>query len=322
METTHLFLKNATAIKSMLLVAVAGGTLSGAYFVNEEVKENQQLETRVDEYSVYAENNERSLAVIENDLSAIRLHAGLVSAVPSELMSLKADERIRSEIVVIDKLMEQNKSKVHNLSASLRTKDRDVQRLKHSVANLEQEMEEYKKRGNLYAAECQSVKMDLIDAQEEEIGLKRELQIKKAVLDSKSKMIGIQSSELAQRATKMRTAYFVVGTYKELNQRHVAERKGGFLGIGGTKAVKEDFERNVFNEIDIYRYTAIPVFGSDAGFLTNHNSDSYELVKDEQGNVQWIKVIDPEGFWENSKYLVVMIKEPLRAQQTIPVELK
>jgi hypothetical protein len=167
-------------------------------------------------------------------------------------------------------------------------------------------------------AETQALKIDLLEAnqqgtalQEEVAALHKEVKAQDAEIDSKTQLIGTQSQELAKKEIKIRTAYYVVGTYKDLSANNVIEKKGGVIGIGSTKTLKTDFDHKAFHQIDIYSYRSIPVFGGDASILTNHGSDSYELLKDEEGNVQWIRITDPEKFWESSKYLVVATNQPL-----------
>jgi hypothetical protein len=325
METTENIAKKG-AIKNILLTVFGVGALSAGYLVFDQVRENHRLHDQLDQQNLQAENNSRAFQAIETNLAQVTARAGVILNAPDEKVSPVTEERIISEIETIDKLVGDNNRIIKNLTATLGEKDERIVKFKKLAARLDKRLKEYKTRGTLMEAETLKLKQDLMEAnrqgvelQKQVSSLKQEVASDDADINAKEQMIGWQSDQLEKKDAKIRTAYYVVGTYKDLHASNVVEKTGGFIGLGRTKMLKKDFDRNTFHQIDIYSYTSIPVFGGHISILTNHSSDSYELKKDAEGNVKWIYITDPEKFWENSKYLVVQTNDPMYEAKPKPV---
>ncbi len=118
------------------------------------------------------------------------------------------------------------------------------------------------------------------------------------------------AASIVQLTGSLHTAYYIVGSTKELENLNVIDKKGGILGMGKTKQLKEDFEKTNFTCIDYTDVVIIPIDGKDAKLISNHPVDSYYLeldvnMKDYTSN---LIVLDAEKFWSVSKYLVVTKK--------------
>jgi hypothetical protein len=103
----------------------------------------------------------------------------------------------------------------------------------------------------------------------------------------------------------LQTAYFVVGTSKELQKDSVIDRKGGLLGIGMTSKMKSNYNQKAFTMIDNMQTKLIPVNSKDITMVTSHASDTYTFDK-EGSMIKNIVITNPEKFWKVSKYLVVI----------------
>ena len=110
---------------------------------------------------------------------------------------------------------------------------------------------------------------------------------------------------ILEQTNRLNQAYYTTGTFKELQSKQVMKKEGGVLGIGATKKVNSDFNKDAFTAIDITKVQTIPVEAKDA-VLTNHPSESYTI--EHKGNqVNDILITNPEKFWAASKYLVVVV---------------
>ena len=96
------------------------------------------------------------------------------------------------------------------------------------------------------------------------------------------------------------------GKTKDLENAKIIDRTGGLLGIGRTSKLSADFDESQFTQVDFTQMGAIPVDSRNVKIITSHPSDSYSLTKDKKDVVKCIVIIDPEKFWANSKYLVVV----------------
>jgi hypothetical protein len=134
-----------------------------------------------------------------------------------------------------------------------------------------------------------------------------EMQVANEVLVSEKTLL----EELTKQMEKdMNTAYFTYGTYKELNEKGIVEKKGGFLGLGKKEELATAFVKNrsYFTELDIREIKTIPLHGTKAKIMSIHPEGSYVLKEGDNG-YSTLDITDPTQFWSVSKFLVVEVKE-------------
>jgi hypothetical protein len=104
------------------------------------------------------------------------------------------------------------------------------------------------------------------------------------------------------------TAYYTIGTYKELKAAGIVNKEGGFIGIGRTETITNDFNKEYFTQIDIRETTTIPIEGGrkKVELLSNHSSNSFVYKQDGESIVA-ISISNSGEFWKNSKYLVILL---------------
>ncbi|MEM6263999.1 MAG: hypothetical protein AAGI38_15910 [Bacteroidota bacterium] len=125
-------------------------------------------------------------------------------------------------------------------------------------------------------------------------------------LEAQAKTLEMQEEQLEHQDKTLHTAYFVVGSTKELEKSQVIDRSGGFLGIGRSAALKDEFAAQAFQPVDIRELSEIPVNTKKVKLLTAHPSSSYTLNSDEKGKtIASIEITDPEAFWQGTRYLVI-----------------
>lgn len=91
--------------------------------------------------------------------------------------------------------------------------------------------------------------------------------------------------------------WYVYGSESELKSMRI---------IDNDKVLK-NLNKEYFTEIEINEKKEIKLYSSDVKVLSNHPSDSYELKMDNTGSYK-LCIIDPNRFWSNTKYLVVVNK--------------
>lgn len=113
-----------------------------------------------------------------------------------------------------------------------------------------------------------------------------------------------QNEKIETIVTQLNTAHFMVGKPKELLEKDVIEKKGGFLGLfGRVKKLNPQFNSEEFKKVDILSDKLIELPGEKVNIVTVHPSGTYHLV--DSNNIKQLEITDPEKFWETSKYLVV-----------------
>ena len=108
------------------------------------------------------------------------------------------------------------------------------------------------------------------------------------------------------KTEKLNLAYYVIGTGKELKQKGITEKEGGFVGLGKVTELKKDFNKEYFTKIDVSQTTVIPIGAKKIKILSTHPSSSYKLVG--QKPVEKLEIINADDFWSVSKYLVIVIE--------------
>jgi len=112
---------------------------------------------------------------------------------------------------------------------------------------------------------------------------------------------------IEQQTNEMNTAWYVVGTSKELEEQGVVTRTGGLIGIGKTAAVNGDVASDRFKSLDVRRTSRVPLGVKKAHLVTEHPKSSYSIVK-EGDELAYLEIKDPAAFWKMSKYMVVEVK--------------
>lgn len=97
----------------------------------------------------------------------------------------------------------------------------------------------------------------------------------------------------------LNTAWYVFGTKSELKDQKIL-KKGDVLK-------DNDFNKDYFTQIDIRKEKEIKLYSKRAELLTTHPQSSYELVKDDKGQLT-LKINNPNEFWSVSRYLVILVR--------------
>ena len=113
--------------------------------------------------------------------------------------------------------------------------------------------------------------------------------------------------ELKQTNDKLNTAFYAFGTSKELLDKKVITKEGGFIGMGKAEKLRNDFNVDYFTQIDITKIKSLDLKAKRAKLITTHPTGSFSFEM--KGKVfDKLIITDSEKFWSASKYLVVLIE--------------
>ncbi|MGE0562234.1 MAG: hypothetical protein AB7O47_10485 [Flavobacteriales bacterium] len=237
----------------------------------------------------------QTLNEIESNLKMIREKEGLIVLGPgSDLESgINTKEKILRNIQIINSLMDENRAKIEALKTTLNKTDAENKRM-HLLTDAVNEK---------------------LNLQEEEINyLKEQLSNKKfeiAELNTKLSHLELQGEKLQLIITdlenELNTGHYIIGSYKELKEKGIAEKEGGVLWFGRTKSMDENFKETDFTVINIKENTTIPIHSKKAKLISEHKEDTYEFIN-ENNQISYLNIIDTKQFWKTSKYLVIEIK--------------
>lgn len=232
---------------------------------------------------------------IEKNLDSIAQRQEALDITPLHNDEVKATQRdrINENIRIINELLERNRKLIADLQAKLRASQGRVAELNILVERLQVSVAEKEKELGLTKARLNELDLNLENLN--------------VMLDTITAQKAATDLALKEKIKQLNTAYYVVGTFKELRQKNVVDKEGGFLGIGKNQLLKQDFNNDAFTRIDITETKLIDFGGREGRIITNHPSGSYSLNRN-AGKITSLSISDPEKFWGASKYLVVIVQ--------------
>ena len=227
---------------------------------------------------------------VDSSFEAIRESQNLLSMVPVDGEgSQSVKQRVEENISMISNLLADNNARIAELEEKFNESDLKNTKLQKTINRL---------------------KRDLKAKNEEISKLYKDLEAKNFKIDSllvENQMVGQRAAELtalseaqqAQLQTQdqaLHTAYFFMGTRKELkaNDINVKDKDSGY-------------RTSLFTPIDVRTFDRLETGSKSAKILTKHPENSYELVRDEN-KIYTLVIKNPENFWNASKYLIIQIK--------------
>lgn len=304
------------AIVALATAALAAGVIA---YTQHEKKENLKKLIKIEKADMEKHLFD-SFAELEHNLAQITAHERVLvnDLEGSKNWELKnPEERVQREIEIIESLMSKNERIIEDLNNRVGEQDDELVEYESRIKKLGSRVVRYKDKAEKLMAANEELSDNLALSRQESAKLSSSLSEKEQQNLQQADLIKMKENELLkrgdeieQKTKELNKAYFVVGSFNELKEAEIVEKDGGIIGIGATKTLTEDFNKDAFTQIDRRYYNLIPVYGKKVELISNHNEDAYEVVTDEDG-AQWVKITDHEEFWENSKYLVVMVKDKM-----------
>ncbi len=256
--------------------------------------ENQQLVMETNAKDSVINDFFGSFDQIEGNLSEIKTREGIISESTSKSNELKQDarQRINDDIQVINTLMDKNKQAIAAIKSKLKNSNFKISKLEEMLARYEKQFLEKD-------VEIEQLKQQLLKLNFTVENLNATVDTLKGINVEKDQMI-------SQKVSEMNTAWYAMGTTKELKENKVISKSGGFIGIGRSEKVQQDFNTEYFKKIDITMITSININAKKAKLLTSHPSSSYTLEGTDK-MVEKLVITNPKEFWKASKYLVIVI---------------
>lgn len=237
---------------------------------------------------------------IQNNLGAIRAREETIREARREgdvENASEAREQVISDLEAINSLLDDNKKTIGKLEERLRRSNIEIGQFKNAVARLQQQVALKDSTISLLKEDLAALNFR-VDQLNSKLGTLTETTLS-------------QREQLKAQEAELNTAYYTIGSYKELKEAGVVDKEGGFIGLGRTKTIADDFNKSYFTQIDLRSTQSIPLTLTDgkAELLSSHSSESYQWKKSEDGKTtEALEITNPEEFWRSTRYLVVLVK--------------
>ena len=237
-----------------------------------------------------------SINDIQGTLDTIKMKENIISlsADRGGELRVSAREQIKNDIQTIYSLMQKNKETLASLQKKLKSSNMQVAELQKLVDRINKELAE--KNAEIEELKDKLAKMNILMEE-----ATQQIDNLSQTVKTQEEQLTEQTQTIEQQTTELNTAYFIIGTAKDLKAKGVI--KGDILK---GKVLLEDFKTDNFTQIDIRKTTEIPVVSKKAEVITQHPTVSYKLTGDKK-LVQSLQILDPAAFWSKSKYLVIII---------------
>ncbi len=290
------------------LVAVAGFVIGGIVIhdKNQEFAELSQKKQILQDSTLNLSTNlsardslvnELMVAFdeIEQNLQQIQQKREMITANSENPEFTKnKKEAIIKDIQMMNTLIADSKKKISQLN--VRLKNSGIQ-----IAELQKKVEALNEFVRTQESDIASLK-DTLATKEYRL---TELNNKMGQLELSMNM---QKDTILNQRSDMHKGYYASGTYKELSEKGVVAKEGGFLGfLGQNITLGNKVDDKDFTQIDITKTDTIPIHSKKVELITEHPAGSYRLVEN-NGEIAYLAIQNPSEFWKLSKYIVLETK--------------
>ncbi len=201
-------------------------------------------------------------------------------------------QKVKEDIRFISEKLKTNREQLAKLENQLKNSKFQSTELKKAIQKLNAQMEAKQRQIETLQTELASKNIRIAELDEAVAGLHQNMDELVAEKEVAAKTVAVQDKAL-------NTAWFVFGTKSELKDQKIIQR--------GDVLKNNDFNKDYFTEIDIRNEKEIKLYSKRAELLTTHPAGSYELVKDDKGQLI-LKISNPNQFWSVSRYLVIQVR--------------
>ena len=289
-----------------LLILTGGGAVY--YYLDNGYERIGQLEEEKTELTQQLITHDslvnawmQSMLVIEEDLRALQgKEQSLIDKSNDPELTPDIREVILAEIQDINTLLEENKARIRELNNKLRKSGSTIAALNEKVKSLEETLAMRDSTLNLLKADLVEREFKLAELNVVVDSLNEDIDTYNKDLQAYEQMVDAQYAELNK-------AYVATGSVKELEEKGLITREGGFLGLGKSKSLKPDLSEEPFEKVVITETRKIMLNAKKAELISEHPTTSYELVENDT-IISYLEIKDPEAFWKITRYAVVKQK--------------
>lgn len=294
-------MKEAIKIKVVLLISFLAALLFSCSNKEEEQRlsevRNELAQTQKTRDSIES-SMLASLDEIDKRIGIIKSQKGyLVFDSRNDVINKK--EQILNNIALMDELIGENEKRISKLRAELK-------RINSGNKELKKRISDYETLNKEIALEVSGLRTQLNEEKAKNEKLLNENENLNIEVSNQAMMydnLRVQYNKAEQDAY---IAYCVKGTRKQLKKANVIEKKN-LLSLAAPDKLSPAANPESFEKIDTRTTLQIPLGSKEAKIVTTHNENSWKWC-DESDGTKRLCIVDPQAFWQKSKYLVIETK--------------
>lgn len=230
---------------------------------------------------------------IQSNLKEIKNREGIIQVkTNNDEITQDLNGIINEDIELISELMKRNEELIQKLNQDAKNSKVKMREFRTLIANLNESLK---------------------SKNQEIANLNEELKEKKIVIgqlyfsvDSLTFTNRRKDNEINDKIDQLNEAYYAFGTYKELKEKNVLTKEGGFLGLGKNEELKDNFNKEYFSKIDKRKQKSFLIYADKAELITKHPTGSYKMMGD-KNKVDSLVILNSEDFWRATNYLVIVV---------------
>jgi len=230
---------------------------------------------------------------IQENLNEIKKREKIISINKDNSQEVDKKNQITEDINTIYNLLKENQEKLAKLNKRYKKSGNKNKHLQQLINTLNQQIVEKNTEIQILNGELSNLNIEIKD-------LTDNLMLAEQENEDKAELIENQQNELE-------TAFYVVGTSKDLLEHKVITKQGGFIGLGRNTKLDAEFSKEYFTEINTASFVKIAIFSKTAKLITTHPKGSYKFEGTDK-KVDNLIITDSKLFWSVSKYLVIEVK--------------
>jgi len=238
---------------------------------------------------------------IQSNLDSIKMKENIInkSVDNGSEIKTKTKDQINSDINLIYKMQQENRVMVASLRSKLKKSGVHAAGLELMIENLSKQIEEKDVQIAQLKDDLTKVNIQVTDLNTKVVDLNANVDNLNTANQEKQAVIEAKTAEL-------NTAYYIVSTSSDLQEKKIIAKTGGFIGLGKSKGLAPNMDKSYFNKIDITKLNGISIMKNKATVLTSHPKTSYHLTGKNLSDS--LVITNQAQFWSLSKVLVVSVK--------------
>ena len=234
---------------------------------------------------------------ISEDMDEIKDYERILSTGNLNNESSSQKEKIRIDLQILKNTLQQRQQKLTELQKKLKDSKATNTKLEKTIETLNAQIVEQQKEIETLTIALTSAKGQIIKLESDKDSLNKTIS---SVTAEKELVEGI-AQEAISNVNELNKCFYAIGSKQELKKNKIIE--SGFLKK--TKVLQGDYDTQFFNIGDKRTLNKINLHSKKAKVLTNHPSNSYQIV--DRDGIKVLEITNPNAFWNLTNYLVVQV---------------